>query len=214
MSPETEPARRRTQDERRTATRQAILEAATDRLVEGGLDAVTIAGVAKSAGLSTGAVVHHFENKLQLILALTTHLSSASKDAVIESADPDLPIEQRVASMIQTIMEAVFDPRTRAQFELHTAARVDPAFAEELIKLNARNAEVYVADFAAALLEAQVEPQRVLAAMELSVCAAVGVSLLSMSGRDPAIEDRLAQTLEAHILAEVALAQADGTIRA
>jgi AcrR family transcriptional regulator len=203
MSLEPAPARRRTQEERRTATRKAILDAAADRLVEAGLDGVTIAAVAKAAGVSSGAVLHHFDTKLQLILALTQHLSDASKDEVVHSADPDAPIEDRVSDMIDTILTAVFDPFTRAQFELHTAARVDPALAEQLVALNAHNARVYVEDLAIALLQAQVDPVRVQASMELAVCAAVGLSLLSISGGDPAIEERMADSLKAHILAEL-----------
>lgn len=203
MPPDPEPVRRRTQDERSTATRQAILDAATDRLVAGGLDGVTIAGVAKAAGLSSGAVHHHFENKLALILALTTHLSDSSKESVVHATEPDAPIADRVGQMIDTIMTAVFDPVTRAQFELHTAARIDPALAEQLALLNARSAEVYVADLAGVLMEAEVEPIRILAAVELSLCAAIGLSLLTISGTDVAIEQRLAESLKAHILAEI-----------
>lgn len=200
----TEPARpRRTQAQRRTATRQAILEAAAARLVEAGLDGVTIAAVAQAAGVSTGAVRHHFENKLDLILALTTYLSDGSKDAVVHSADRGAPVEERVGPMIDALMEAVFDPVTRAQFELHTAARIDPALAEHLVLLNTKNAEAYVADLAGALLEANVPLDRVRAAMELAICATVGLSLLTISGSDPAIEERMAESLRDHVLAQV-----------
>lgn len=203
MPPKTNPVVRRTQEERRTATRQAILDAAAERLVEGGLDGVTIAGVAKTAGISTGAVIHHFDNKLELILALTRHLSDASKDSVVHRTDPDASIEDRVDQMIDTVMEAVTDPLTRAQFELHTAARVDPKLAEQLVLLNARSAEVYVADLVGVLLEANVELVRIQAAVELALCAAIGFSLITISGTDPAIEARMAASLKAHILAEI-----------
>jgi AcrR family transcriptional regulator len=203
MPPTTPPAARRTQEERRTATRQAILEAATQRLVDGGLDGVTIASVAKTAGLSTGAVIHHFDNKLELILALTRHLSDSSKDLVVHRTDPAAPIEERVDQMIDTIMEMATEPVARAQFELHTAARVDPALAEQLLLLNERSAEVYVAEMVEVLLEANVELVRIQAAVELALCAAIGLSLLTISGTDPAIEARMAASLKAHILQEI-----------
>jgi len=164
---------------------------------------VTIAAVADAASLSTGAVRHHFETKLQLILALTTHLSDASKDAVVHSVDSDAPVEERVGPMVDALLTAVFDPITRAQFELHTAARIDPALAERLVELNTRSAEVYVADLAGALLEAKVPIERVQAAMELAICASVGLSLLTISGTDHAVEARMAESLRAHILAQL-----------
>lgn len=203
MPPTTPPAARRTQEERRTATRQAILDAATQRLVEGGLDGVTIAAVAKTAGISTGAVTHHFDSKLALILALTRHLSDSSKDLVVRRTDPAAPIEERVDQMIDTIMEMATEPVARAQFELHTAARVDPALAEQLRLLNARSAEVYVAEMVEVLLEANVELVRIQAAVELSLCAAIGFSLLTISGTDDVIHARLADSLKAHILDEI-----------
>lgn len=199
----TRPPARRTQEERRTATRQAILDAATQCLVDGGLDGVTIAGVAKGAGVSTGAVIHHYENKAQLILALTRHLSDASKDLVVDRTDPHAPIEERVGQLVDTVMEAVLDPVTRAQFELHTAARVDPVLAAQLLELNTRSAEVYVADLVAVLIEHDVELVRIQAAMELSLCAAIGFSLLTISGSDPEIEARLAESIKGHILFEI-----------
>jgi len=205
MPPSNPP--RRTQEERRTATRQAILDAASERLLDGGLDAVTIAAVAKCAGISTGAVTHHFENKSALILALTRHLSDASKDLVVDRTDPDAPIEERVSQMVDSIMEAVFDPLTRAQFELHTAARVDPVLAEQLLELNTRSADVYVADLVALLLENDVELIRIQGAVELSLCAVIGLSLLTISGSDPAIEARMAASVKAHLLGEIERAE-------
>ena len=203
VPPEADRQLRRTQAERRATTRQAILDAAAARLVEAGLDGVTIAAVAEKAHLSTGAVRHHFETKLQLILALTTHLSDASKDAVVDSADPSATVEERVGPMVDALLAAVFDPVTRAQFELHTTARIDPALAERLVELNAKNADSYVGDLAGALLEANVPLERVRSAMELAICASVGLSLLTISGSDPAIEDRMAKSLRNHILAQL-----------
>jgi hypothetical protein len=146
---------------------------------------------------------------MALILALTTHLSDASKDSVVHAADPAASVEDRVSAMVQTMMDAIFEPATRAQFELHTAARIDPALAEHLHQLNARNAEAYVADLATALLEANVPLERVQAAMELAVCAIVGLSLLSISGGDPEIEARMVASLRSILLTEVERAAAD-----
>jgi len=203
VPPDHAPRTRRTQAERRATTRQAILDAAATRLVEAGLDGVTIAAVAEEADLSTGAVRHHFETKLQLILALTTHLSDTSKDAVVHSVDSDAPVEERVGPMVDALLAAVFDPITRAQFELHTAARIDPALAERLVELNTRSAEVYVADLAGALLQANVPLDRVQSAMELAICASVGLSLLTIAGTDRGVEARMADSLRGHILAQL-----------
>ncbi|WP_236795065.1 TetR/AcrR family transcriptional regulator [Amycolatopsis sp. GM8] len=61
---------RRTQEERRTATRTALLAAAADVVVEAGVRAVTLARVGERAGYSRGIVTHHFGSKQALLEAL------------------------------------------------------------------------------------------------------------------------------------------------
>jgi len=66
------PARsvRRTQEQRRTATRAALLGAAAELVVESGVRALTLASVGKRAGYSRGIVTHHFGSKQALLDAL------------------------------------------------------------------------------------------------------------------------------------------------
>lgn len=65
---------RRTQAERRAQTGAALLAAAADLVVEGGLGALTLARVGERAGYSRGIVTHHFGSKQALVdtLARTT----------------------------------------------------------------------------------------------------------------------------------------------
>ncbi len=59
-------SRRRTAEE----TRLLIFQAASRILVANGLSSLTLAAVAKEAGLSKGGLLYHFPNKLALIEAL------------------------------------------------------------------------------------------------------------------------------------------------
>lgn len=197
------PQPRSTQSERRAATRAAILDAAAARLVEEGLGGVTIAAVAERAGVSSGAVLHHYPTKNDLIIALASHLSDASKDSAVVAADPHAPLAERIDAMADAIVEVVFAPASRAQFELHTASRTSPEFAEHLRVLNARNAEAYISDLAGALLEADVPVERIRAALEFAICAAIGLSLLTLSGGDEPAEERLAASIKELLLREV-----------
>lgn len=61
---------RRTQAERRTQTGAALLQAAAELVVEGGVAALTLAGVGERAGYSRGIVTHHFGSKQALVDAL------------------------------------------------------------------------------------------------------------------------------------------------
>src|SRR5688500_2662994 len=59
--------KRRTQAERRAATMEKRLRAASELFERDGLDAVTIDQIAARAGMTKGAVYAHFESKDDLI---------------------------------------------------------------------------------------------------------------------------------------------------
>ncbi len=66
---------RRTQAERRAATRTALLEACVDCLLEYGYTRLTTAAVVARAGVSRGAQAHHFSTKTELVVAALRHLT-------------------------------------------------------------------------------------------------------------------------------------------
>lgn len=55
------------------ARRRDFIEAAYATIVEEGLDNTTVRGVAKKAGYTTGALVHYFKDKEELIRAVLDH---------------------------------------------------------------------------------------------------------------------------------------------
>lgn len=83
-------APRRTQEERREATRDAIVTAAMALIAERGVEAATLADVAERAGLSKGALTHHFDGKESLV------------DAALE----------RAAAHVERCLTAAWDPTT------------------------------------------------------------------------------------------------------
>src|SRR5215211_8487011 len=60
----------RTQEERRAATRRALLGAARGLFAEGGYHATAAGEVVGRAGLTRGALYHHFEDKKDLFRAV------------------------------------------------------------------------------------------------------------------------------------------------
>jgi AcrR family transcriptional regulator len=60
--------------QRSVATRAALLDAALDTLVERGYAATTTIEVARRAGVSRGAQLHHFPSKAELLTAAVGHL--------------------------------------------------------------------------------------------------------------------------------------------
>jgi AcrR family transcriptional regulator len=67
---------RRTQHQRRTEARAAVLGAAAELVVESGVRALTLARVGERAGYSRGIVTHHFGSKQVLLDALAKSCQS------------------------------------------------------------------------------------------------------------------------------------------
>jgi AcrR family transcriptional regulator len=61
---------RRTQAQRRAATRAALVDAAAAEFASRGYHGATLDAIAGAAGVSKGAVYHHFSSKEELFLAL------------------------------------------------------------------------------------------------------------------------------------------------
>jgi AcrR family transcriptional regulator len=64
----------RTQEERTSATRARLIEATLDLLLSKGYAAATTADIAARAGLTRGALAHHFESKDELVVEAVEHL--------------------------------------------------------------------------------------------------------------------------------------------
>ncbi|MGI6850668.1 TetR/AcrR family transcriptional regulator [Mesorhizobium sp. 1B3] len=65
--------RRRTQQERREETRKALLEATMSALIERGYAGATTNEITRRAGLTSGALQHHFASREELVLALVDY---------------------------------------------------------------------------------------------------------------------------------------------
>ena len=68
------PPPRRTQQERTAATRARVLDATIEHLAECGYGRTTTVEVATRAGVSRGALVHHFSTRSDLVLAALEYL--------------------------------------------------------------------------------------------------------------------------------------------
>ena len=65
---------RRTNQERSATTRAAVLDATIEQLAECGYGRTTTVEVAGRAGVSRGALVHHFSTRADLVLAALEYL--------------------------------------------------------------------------------------------------------------------------------------------
>lgn len=118
----------RTQAQRTAATRAKLLDAAVESLVDLGYARTSTQGIARRAGVSRGAQLHHFPTKESLVVAAVEHLVDKRLTEVLETKpDPDRGIE--------ILIEAFSGPLFHAALELWVAARTDPPLHEAMIPL-------------------------------------------------------------------------------
>src|SRR5687767_4439256 len=71
---------RRSQEERSAATRERLLDATVECLVDLGYAKTTTTEVVRRAGVSRGAQVHHFPTKADLVQNAVVHLASKRRE--------------------------------------------------------------------------------------------------------------------------------------
>ena len=126
-----EPKRaRRTQAERSAATQEALLDAAVDSLVELGFAGTTTTEVTRRAGVSLGAMLHHFPTKADLLAAAVGHVMRRRQDEFRKSMTDIAPGADRLEAAIDLMWAAFNGPTFHAWLELWVAARTDPELAE------------------------------------------------------------------------------------
>ncbi len=83
-----EPARRRTQAERRAASRQRVIDAAIAVVGSKGYHGTTLAEIGQIAGCSRGLPHHYFGSKLELMSAVVEELGRRFQERVLQPPAP------------------------------------------------------------------------------------------------------------------------------
>jgi AcrR family transcriptional regulator len=127
---------RRTQAERTATTRGALLDATVGCLIERGYRRVTTTDVAHRAGVSPGALLHHFPTKGDLLCAAVGHLFD-QRNADFRKAMADLaPGADRMDAAIDLLWSSFSGSAFVAWLELWVGARTDPEIAEAVVRLD------------------------------------------------------------------------------
>ncbi|GAA1228963.1 TetR/AcrR family transcriptional regulator [Pseudonocardia alaniniphila] len=114
-----------TRDHQRAATYRRIVDVAVESLVESGFAATTTVEVQRRAGLSRGALLHHFPTKEQLFTAAVHRLVEFHLEAMWEELAAAPPDTDPVARGVWVLRRASRRPSFGAELELWGAARTD-----------------------------------------------------------------------------------------
>jgi len=128
---------RRQQSDRTAATRAAVLEATLELLVERGYAGTSTRLAAERAGVSLGALQHHFRTKAELTVEAMRFVTERLAGEFIAA----IPVEgsqlDRFADAIDRLYVVFRGPTFAAAVELQLAARTDQTLREPIRALHA-----------------------------------------------------------------------------
>jgi AcrR family transcriptional regulator len=113
-----EPRARRSHAERTAETRSKILEATVESITEIGLSRTTAAEITARAGVTWGAVQHHFGDKDGILVAVVEvsfeHFAELIADIPVDGTS----LEKRAALFVERAWEHFSSPHYRSTFEI------------------------------------------------------------------------------------------------
>ena len=192
---------RRSQAERSAATREALLDATIECLVEEGYASITTARVAERAGLSRGAHLHHFQTRNALVAAAVEQLAERWL-AELRDASAALPEDAgRTLAGLDLLWAHYASPLYQAALDLWTDARNDPDLRERLVEVE-RLLDRQTLELADRLFPPRTDMREL---VQLSVATVRGLAMLDTLHPDGArsreqwafIRPRLAELFEA-----------------
>lgn len=117
--------RRRTQEERSATTRERVIQAAIDCIVEEGLHNTTAARLVARSGVTWGAIAHQFGDKDSVLFAVVERNAEVYRsllEAALETSGHTIP--ERVDALIDVTWKYVNEPAAFAYYQLLIHSRI------------------------------------------------------------------------------------------
>ncbi|RKG93282.1 TetR/AcrR family transcriptional regulator [Corallococcus terminator] len=165
----TESGATRQEQERSRVTRQKLMSAAIEVLVEQGWAGATVGAIAERAGVSRGACQHHFPTRAALVAAAVEHVFHQQMEELSRRAKLLPPSRRRVEPLLNLLHDIYAGPLFTAATHLWVAAVADAELKTRLLPLQAHvGREVH----------------------------RLTVELLGLEDRDPGVRDSVRATLD------------------
>ena len=180
----------RTQAERSERTREQLLDATIECLVELGYARTTVQEICQRAGLSRGAQQHHFTTKAELMTSALEHLFKRLSDEIL-AATTELPAgPSRIEAGVDLLWRAYSGTLSTAAVELWVAARTDPELRRTLLPVDRALGHATL-EFYRELMGVAVDDARLNTLVLLTVNMVRGLALDAMIGGDERRRDAL-----------------------
>ncbi|MGA0571317.1 TetR/AcrR family transcriptional regulator [Variovorax sp. VNK109] len=121
---------RPTQEERSGATRERLISATIDCIAEKGFAGATSAEISARAGVSSGARVHHFKAKLDLVVAAVVYTYEQAAVESVRAATSAAAKADPLRAFIDDSYRFYSGPRYLTQHEVINVGRTAPEIME------------------------------------------------------------------------------------
>jgi AcrR family transcriptional regulator len=138
---------------RSLATRQRLLDAAVEVLIEDGHAGLSAATVARRAGVSRGAHQHHFPNRQTLLIEALRHLAESEQETLRQRFATLGEGEERLVRAVDIVFETYCGRLFATILELALASRREPEL-EAAIRDEERSMTLSTHEFGVELLGA------------------------------------------------------------
>lgn len=122
-----------TRREQREKTREALLDATIQCLVEFGHAGTTTQRIQDRAGVSRGALSHHFPSKSELLAEATHRIAVKHLQRVTDLIDRLDGGPEALPQLLHVFRDAMTEPHFQASIEIWTASRTDPQLQAALL---------------------------------------------------------------------------------
>jgi len=182
---------RRTQEERSTETRARLIDATLDLLVERGYALATTAAIAGRAGVTRGALNHHFSGKDDLIVQSVSHQLRSWIGEIRQVAELVQAGSLSLSDFVDRMWELFSGRLFLVTLEHVTAARHNPYLREQLVSVTREFHAALDGTWQDFFDGTGLQKPEVEAAFNATLCLMRGMSLQTILRDDPAYYARL-----------------------
>jgi AcrR family transcriptional regulator len=185
----TAPNARRTQADRSVETRALLIGAAIELLHTVGFANTTTALIAKRAGMTTGALHHHFATKDELMFGVLDHAAESIRHRFEEEdLSPDDAL--RVAGIVRHLWKVYGDPGYWATWEIIINTRSDAALHARIVVHRKEAMQSLLHPWVGRHAFSEESRAEVIAVLEFLLIAIRGLSLERFLDKDEAYFER------------------------
>ncbi len=178
---------RRQQSDRTAATRTSVLDATVELLIERGYAGTSTRLAAERAGVSLGALQHHFRTKAELSVEAMRYVTQRLAEEFVAAAPESDDVIDRFGAILDRLLVVFRGPTFAAAVEIQLASRTDDELQQPVRDLH-DDVEEIIFESATSLMPEFAGLPGFPAVLQTSVSAVRGLAITTMDPITPVEE--------------------------